>query len=256
MKSKLIIALFVVISVIFVVPIHAAKNIHVYVALCDNEHQGIVPVPKSLGNGKDPANNLYWGAMYGVKSFFGRSENWERIKCYNPEESHILERCLFRHKKDSTMMVADAYDGEFIKTAIEDMIKASAGLKKDTLKIDSLTVPIHGNADLLAYLGHNGLMEFDVAIDSGDSDGKSRDVIVLACASEYYFRPKLRAPGANPLLWTTGLMAPEAYTLEAAIESWLGNEGSSTVREKAAEAYSRYQKCSIAGARRLFKSGF
>ncbi len=35
------------------------KTIHVFVALCDNEHQGIVPVPKTLGDGKDACNNLY-----------------------------------------------------------------------------------------------------------------------------------------------------------------------------------------------------
>ena len=40
------------------------RTIHVFVALCDNEHQGIVPVPEKIGNGKDPANNLYWGAGY------------------------------------------------------------------------------------------------------------------------------------------------------------------------------------------------
>jgi len=39
---------------------------HVVVALCDNVHQGIVPVPRALGNGQDPSSNLYWGARYGV----------------------------------------------------------------------------------------------------------------------------------------------------------------------------------------------
>jgi hypothetical protein len=34
-------------------------SVHVLVALCDNEHQGIVPVPKKLGNGSDIAGNLY-----------------------------------------------------------------------------------------------------------------------------------------------------------------------------------------------------
>ena len=35
------------------------KIIHVFVALCDNDSQGIVPVPKKIGNGNDPDNNLY-----------------------------------------------------------------------------------------------------------------------------------------------------------------------------------------------------
>lgn len=39
------------------------RTAHVYVALCDNEHQGIVSVPVTLGNGKDPARNLYWPAI-------------------------------------------------------------------------------------------------------------------------------------------------------------------------------------------------
>jgi hypothetical protein len=46
-----------------------ARVIHVLVALCDNEFQGIVPVLAHLGNGEDTAKNLYWGAMYGVKSY-------------------------------------------------------------------------------------------------------------------------------------------------------------------------------------------
>ena len=43
---------------------------HVVVALCDNESQGIVPVPARLGDGDSPQSNLYWGAMYGVRGWF------------------------------------------------------------------------------------------------------------------------------------------------------------------------------------------
>lgn len=53
----------------------AAKQrvVHVTVALCDNVNQGIVPVPTKIGNGEDAANNLYWGAAYGVKSFMRKN---------------------------------------------------------------------------------------------------------------------------------------------------------------------------------------
>src|SRR5207249_4829544 len=43
-------------------PRNSAKVIHVVVALCDNQYQGIVPVPALIGNGDNPAKNLYWGA--------------------------------------------------------------------------------------------------------------------------------------------------------------------------------------------------
>ena len=40
-----------------------ARTVHVFVALADNLHQGIVPVPAKLGNGEDPEHNLYWGGL-------------------------------------------------------------------------------------------------------------------------------------------------------------------------------------------------
>src|SRR5512143_1123153 len=53
------------------------RVIHVVVALCDNVHQGIVPVPARIGNGDDPGNNLYWGAAFGVRTFFSKSTDWK-----------------------------------------------------------------------------------------------------------------------------------------------------------------------------------
>ena len=37
----------------------APRVVHVFVALADNHHQGIVPVPAKLGNGDVPSDNLY-----------------------------------------------------------------------------------------------------------------------------------------------------------------------------------------------------
>ena len=53
------------------------RLIHVFVALCDNENQGIVKVPKGIGNGQDPGTNLYWGCGYGVKTVFTRDKSWK-----------------------------------------------------------------------------------------------------------------------------------------------------------------------------------
>jgi hypothetical protein len=52
---------------------------HVFVALADNAHQGIVPVPAVLGNGDDPERNLYWGAAFGVRTFFKKSAEWKEV---------------------------------------------------------------------------------------------------------------------------------------------------------------------------------
>jgi len=51
-------------------------------------------------------------------------------------------------------------------------------------------------------------------------------------------------------------MAPEAYTLEAALGAWIGGESDGEIRERAAAAYARYQKCSLSAARKLFATGW
>ncbi|HEY6250139.1 MAG TPA: hypothetical protein VI685_09260, partial [Candidatus Angelobacter sp.] len=89
--------------------------------------------------------------------------------------------------------------------------------------------------------------------------GKSaspRQAIVLACISKSYFAPALHAAGAQPLVWTTGLMAPEAYTLKSALDGWLLNETNEQIRERAAAAYHQYQKCGLNAARRLLVTGW
>jgi hypothetical protein len=84
----------------------------------------------------------------------------------------------------------------------------------------------------------------------------NRQVIVLACASKAFFGPTLRTTGAEPLLWTTGLMAPEAYTLRAALDGWVPEESAEQIRKRAAGAYAGYQKISQSAAGRLFTSGW
>ena len=59
-----------------------------------------------------------------------------------------------------------------------------------------------------------------------------------------------------PLLTTTNLMAPEAYTLKWAIDGWIRNETELQIRERAAKAYHHYQKCGLNAAKRLLVTGY
>lgn len=234
-----------------------AKTIHVFVALCDNINQGIVPVPKSIGNGQDPKNNLYWGAGYGVKTFFKvKTRDWTLLRSIPSKDSNILERLLFKHATKDVYMLADAYDGAKIKTSIEDFLKSSNGQIPIQIKEKERILDFGGGSDLLTYVGHDGLMDFDVNITYKESVTKTRDVIILACYSKSYFSPEIKKAKANPILWTTHLMAPEAYTLKAAIDGWVRKESGNQIDERAAQSYHKYQKCGIRGARNLFTTGF
>lgn len=226
------------------------NTIHIIVALCDNIYQGIVPVPESLGNGQDTKNNLYWGSRYGIKNYFNLSQEWTLIDAHE-KDSVILERLVFKHNFKSYYVVADAYNGRFIKTATEHFLASSAGITKEVLKADGKKIGINGNARMLAYIGHDGLMDFSLDEEYKNQDGIQRDVAVLACFSKHYFEPHLEKANVNPLLWTTGLMAPEAYTIHDAISGYVLNASNEAIRLKAAQAYSKYQNCSLTAAKNL-----
>lgn len=231
------------------------KTIHVLVALCDNKYQGIVKVPKAIGNGQDPNNNLYWGCGYGIRTYFKKSKDWKEITRYKVD-SVRLERIVFKHRTKNYYLVADAYDGKYIQKCTIDMLSACAGAKKETIEADNQKIGILGNAEVVAYIGHNGLMDFKLKGKSKNQDGKTRQAIILACASRQYFTPYIKDAGANPLLWTSHLMAPEAYTLYDALATYLNGGNDEAVRSSAAAAYSKFQKCGIKAARNLLVTGF
>jgi hypothetical protein len=239
----------------------SSRVIHVFVALADNQHQGIIPVPPALGNGKDPQGNLYWGAAYGVKTYFKASKDWELVWFGRDGKDAILERCIFKNRLNDAYLVADAYDGSQIKLAVTDFLSSAAGVAKERVRFkiaseEEVSIAIAGDANLVVYVGHDAFMDFQISPIAGTRGEKPRQTIILACASKSFFGPYIRQTGAQPLLWTTGLMAPESYTLKAALDGWMADEDDEAIRRRAVQAYDRYQKCGTRAALRLFATNW
>jgi hypothetical protein len=230
--------------------------IHVLVALCDNENQGIVPVPAHLGRGDDPDGNLYWGAAFGVRTFFSRSSAWEKLAQVDGPKANVLQRIIFKNRTHNVYLIADAYLGSKMKETINDFFSATSGGKLEEVSVGQQTLQGLGGADLIAFVGHNGLMDFKMDSSPGKSDEEEREAIILACASKAYFSKALRKTGATPLLWTTNLMAPEAYILHDAIEGWVRNESDAQIRTRAARAYAKYQRISQRSSENLLVTGW
>jgi hypothetical protein len=241
-----------------VIPHAAAQSIsiHVIVALCDNENQGIVKVQDKYGNGGDAENNLYWGCKFGIRSFFRNSPHWKLVYTMKNPDTAICERVVFRRRGENFYMVADAYRGDRIKKATEDLLTYASGAGKISIRLDSISIPAGGGSALVCYAGHNGLMDFDLQSVYSQADSKKRSVVILACSSRPFFSGYLKKTGADPLILTTGLMCPEAYTLDAIIDSWIDRDAPVNTVEKAARTYNKYQKCGMRAARKLFTSGY
>ncbi len=227
------------------------KSVHLIVPLCDNKEQGIVPVNKALGDGKNPDSNLYWGALYGVRTYFNKSKVWQLIKRYKPDSKTIAERCVYKHNTTNTYLVADAYWGKDIFKANANLFNFAYGLKKANLMINQTPIGINGNSDLIIYAGHNGLMDFELKLKTQKQSKSPVPVIVLACKSKQYYAPIFSKLNIPTLLMTQSFMAPEAYTIEAALAHW-ANGGKSGFLNVASKAYSKYQKCSLKAAKTVF----
>jgi len=238
----------------------APRVVHVFVALADNENQGIVPVPPRLGNGEDAERNLYWGAAGGMKTYFRRSSEWTLLQSGQKPKPEVLERCIFKHKSKNVYLVADAYRGREIRQAILDFLVAAAGDGAEEVAVpsssNSVAISTRGGANLVVYIGHDGLMDFHLPLFPRRKNEIRRETIVLACASKFYFSDAIRTAGAYPLLWTTNLMAPEAYTLKGALDGWIESESNEQIRNRTAAAYDKYQKCGLHAAQKLLVTGW
>lgn len=225
------ILIFCVLIQTFFMPLEAKdKTIGVFVALADNESQGIVPVPKEIGNGDDPERNLYWGTADGLKSVFGKSKEWKLLETQESlENKDILRLMVFINEKKSAMLTAKAYKGSAIKQCLQDYELA---LRR-------------GDFDLVVYIGHNGLMDFDLDIQEKLNEQKKKpDCIVLCCKSEAYFASRIEKIGGRPILLTRQFMYPGAFILHAVLDAWLENKNLTTIRQSAGDSYANNQKIS------------
>ena len=230
---------------------------HVFVPLCDNDNQGIVPVSASLGDGKNLKTNLYWGAGYGLKTHFKKT-GWTVISDEIDTSLTVMERIVFQKtlvNGTKIIVIADAYAGDKMQLCLEDFFNTLAEKRSETVKInDELNIDLN-KTDMVAFTGHNGLMDNNVS-EHINKNAKQKDAVVIACISHSYFKEKLNYLNAYPLVTTTSLMAPEAYVLNAIINSWANMDDEKTIFLNAATAYSNYQKCSLKAAKNIFITGW
>ena len=232
--------------------------VRVFVPLCDNVHQGILPVPKAIGNGQDPKSNLYWGARYGVRSVFSNAQGWGTEQMpFSDSDSVILDRVVFRKKLPSgsdLIVLAEAYDGRQMQSCLDDFFDAARG-NGAAIKNFDLSGCDLANPNLVVFNGHNGIIKADVMPNQLSAD-RPRDVAAIACLTDESFTVQLEQMNAYPALMTLSLMAPEGYVLKALIEEWASLGTGEEIHSAVATAYNTYQKCGIRGARGVFSTGW
>lgn len=213
------------------------KKIGVFVALADNVHQGIIPVPKAIGNGDDPERNLYWGTSEGLKGIFDKSKDWKLVEKTDDPQGVVLRTRIYKHARYSATLTAKAYQGSAIKQALQDFETAIS----------------NHTYDMVAFIGHNGLMDFQLAMPQNISNTTFKPAtIVLACKSEPYFKERILMAGGQPVLLTTQLMYPGSFILHAAVNSWLAGDDIDAIHVSAGRSYAKNQKLSVKAGMGVF----
>ena len=212
--------------------------VHLFVPLCDNDNQGIVAVGGNMGDGLNLRENLYWGAGYGVKTRFVRQKDWKLVYDSLYQNKDILERVIFYKKFGNGAMVylvADAYRGDRMKECVRDYLHSLTGEKSDFVFIEDKKVKIHQSADLLAFNEYDGIMDFQPEYFV-NKDSIEKDAVVIACTSYQHFEDYLGCAKGFPLITTNGLLAPEAYVIEAVVNSWALLKTPRQIEESAGQA--------------------
>lgn len=213
----------------------APKRVAVFVALCDNATQGIIPVPAKIGDGNKPDDNLYWGCSESVPACLRGSAAWRQLKKETPTDPRILERRVFTDTTGTMVVTVEGWRGSDIGLCLSAFENAL----------------VSGENDLCAFVGHNVLMDHTIDPPARRA-AKPVDAIVLCCQSEPYFKKRLTDLGAKPVLLTTQLMYPGGFLLRDALAVWAKGKPTADLRAAAGAAYARNQKISVKAATGVF----
>jgi len=217
---------------------------------------------------REPAGNLFWGALYGHEAMFRPSRRGEVEDRLSFLQVKRYETIADRNRTNDPLAVkvfaapipgsrTESGQGSrlvVVTLAYRDMEQAAVDMGTQ-LKTGRLPAWAAGDPELrdllqksyvMGYWGHN-IYYGGTGVDCLEnkpttrSDGP-RGVFFVGCQSAKWFPDKFRAPGVEPLLFTTTNMAPEAYVGLALYDGIARGLPKPDVRRNVAEAYRVYQR--------------
>lgn len=238
--------------------------VHIFVPLCDNEHQGIVPTTASLGNGFSLRSNLYWATTNGMKRYFKEKKEWELLQSIKDvyKDSVVLERVVFKRSypnKATVYLIADAYRGDKMLETLNDFSRAMSNNYTQTIKLsDETNINIHGGADLVVFNGHNGFLDFpeDIPTKYYNTSKQQKDMVAIACFANEYFEIEALRAQAYPIVRAKSTLHPGAFIISAIVDDWAMQKTVEEMRLSAGRAYCHIHNCSIKTSKNLFYKGW
>lgn len=231
--------------------------VHLFVPLCDNDHQGIVPTTKNLGDGLNLRSNLYWATSGGTKGYFNKLADWKMVYNTFDADTNVLERIVYKrnYKTATVYLVADAYRGDRMEETINNYLASISNNRHESIQLkDSTLLKIAGHSDLIMFNGHNGAMDNIEIKQWINTSDKRTDIVMNACLTYDYLQPEFMEAGGYPLVRTNSLLYPGAYVLEQIIDDWVAGTEEKQLCLNAGRAYCLKHSCGK--GTKVYKTGW
>lgn len=236
--------------------------IEVHVPLCDNT---IIRCGNAkLGDGDNPETNLYWSTTPGFGEWFARKGGgWKRVVKQHAGETgdndilavHAYRRSITTPtawrkagapKTFELDIVIHGWRGSAIDRALAAYAADAAGQATRPVTLDDGSkLEAGGAAQIVAWVGHNRLMDLD-HYDWPAPSSTVKGTIAIACDTATYMKADVPAATRVPLLMTSDFLFANAAPLEAAVLAYVGGGGYGQIRRDAATAYAEVQGSTFA----------
>lgn len=249
----------------------------VYVALCDNDSQGIIPVKnRRICDGDDPARNMYWvgkGALAGV----AKKQKWKSVHRAEGSGDPLMIEQVWKRRMNPGGALADggvtepfdlyivglAYRGSRIHDAFVDFLSAVHEDDGRALEVDGRTLRYGGAGHIVGYVGHDYMMDVEPGskqlrgvLEATRGDSKlDKGVFALACAGDSWIRPFISRENVYLLALNVYLAFPNARTIEGILDGIAAGEDGGQVHRRAAKAFAKGQECGVGWARKALNHG-
>ena len=218
---------------------------------------------KKLGDGDNPDTNLYWSTTPGFGEWFARRHSgWKRVLKQTADETGDHDIVAIQvYRRDVTAppawqkrgvpkhfeldIVIHGWRGKSIDKALAAYADDVSGKGTRELVLDDKSkLSAGGAAQLVAFVGHNRLMDLDSF--TWPEPGKTvKGAIAIACDTAPYMKQQVSAATRVPLLMTSDLLFANAAPLEAAVLAFATGGGYAEIRKDAATAYAGIQEVEV-----------
>jgi hypothetical protein len=245
----------------------------VFVALCDNDSQGIVKVRnRRICRGDDPEQNLYWATAGGLSATL-RAAGWRRVFLERFTTGDLAVKAIWRKRLRpggalrargivagvDAYIVGLGYRGREIRKAMIDYLQA---VNRDEARLEDaaeVRLQAGGQSQIVGYIGHDYFYDVEdprplLSLRDGDSV-LHKGVFALSCTGHRLIRPAIRRGNAHILMLNRTLGFPGAWTAEAIVVAIAHGSDARAIHRHAAAAFARGQGVSLSTAWAAFAHG-